>query len=81
MKRRKRFREEEAKELPRFHLALTFQSEEERTAFQTRVYIVECPILVCMCHTKVKVSETNSRRFTHISEKKITTAAIGPFIS
>ena len=35
---------------------------------------------VCVCHTKVNGSD-NSRRSTYISKKKITTAAIGPFIS
>ena len=88
MKRRKRLLEERAKELPRLHLALTFQLEEERAAFQTRVSIAECPIIVCVCvcvcvyvSHRSKGVRDNRRRFTHISKKKITTAAVGPFIS
>ena len=37
---------------------------------------------VCVCVSyRSKGVRDNSRRFTHISKKKIATAAVGPFIS
>ena len=45
------------------------------------VYVCVC-VCVCVCVShRSKGVRDNSRRFTHISKKKSTTAAVGPFIS
>ena len=49
------------------------------------VFVCVCAcvcVCVCVCVSyRSKGVRDNSRRFTHVSKNKITTAAVGPFIS
>ena len=48
--------------------------------FNGVIYLVCVCVCVCVSYQSKHVRD-NSRRFTHVSKKKITTAAVGPFIS